>query len=70
MWEKMTTDRGETMREIIKAAEENKKKLPPTPLPPPANLTKQDCGRPAAAATGGAPWDTIIGFHYAAISLK
>lgn len=26
--------------------------------------------RRAAAATGIAPWDTIIGFHYTAISLK
>lgn len=60
----MTT---ETMREIIKGGE---RKPPPAPHPQTPNLTKQDCGRPAAAATGGAPWDTIMGFHYAAISLK
>lgn len=54
---KMTPDRLETMRENTRY-----------PLPP--NLTKQDCCWPAAAATGGAPPHTIIGFHYAAISLK
>lgn len=53
----MTADRGETMREN-------------TSYPPPPNLTKQDCSWPAAAATGGAPQDSIIAFHYAAISLK
>lgn len=55
---KMTPVRLETMRENTRY-----------PLPP--NLTKQDCCWPtAAAATGGAPLHTIIGFHYAAISLK
>lgn len=43
-------------------------KMRDTRLPP--NLTKQDCCCPPAAATGGAPPHTIIGFHYAAISLK
>lgn len=45
-------------------------KMRDTRLPP--NLTKQDCCCPpaAAAATGGALPHTIIGFHYAAISLK
>lgn len=55
---KMTPDIVETMRENALY-----------PLPP--NLTKQDgCWPAAAAATGGAPPHTIIGFHYAAISLK
>lgn len=58
------------MREIIKGGTRKQEKSRPTPHPPPPNLTKQDCGRPAAATTGGAPWDTIIGFHYAATSLK
>lgn len=68
----MTTDRGETIREkIIKKGRGKQGGNPPTDAPPPANLAKQDCGGPAAAAAGsGAPWDTIIGFHYAAISLK
>lgn len=60
LWEKMTPDRLETMRENARH-------------PLPRNLTKQDWCRPAAAAaasTGGAPPHTIIGFHYAAISLK
>lgn len=61
LWEKMTPDRLETMQKNAR-----------DPLPP--NLTKQDCCWPAAAAaaaaTGGAPPHTIIGFHYAAISLK
>lgn len=64
----MRGDRGEAMREIIKGGK--RKQEAPEHIREPPNLTKQDCGRPAAAATGGTPWDTIIGFHYAAISLK
>lgn len=60
------------MRDIIKGRKRETRRYPPQTShpPPPPNLTIQDCSWPAAAATGGAPWDAIIGFHYAAISLK
>lgn len=64
----MRTDRGETINK--KNNKGRKRKTTRNPYPTTPNLTTQDCGWPAAAATGSAPWDTIIGFHYAAVSLK
>lgn len=59
-------NRGETMKDNKGRRTKTRRK----PHPPPPNLTKQDGSRAVAATTGCASWDTIIGFHYAAISLK